>query len=475
MKYPMIDREDSSMYNEEIIIDAKNLSKRYEIYATPRDRLKQMMIPGLLGMIFDTEVRSLPQYFREFWALHEISFQVKKGETLGIVGRNGSGKSTLLQLICGTLSPTTGQISVKGRISALLELGSGFNPDHTGRENVFLNGQILGLTQQEVELKYQDIVDFADIGDFIDQPLKTYSSGMVVRLAFSVAVNVEPEILVVDEALAVGDMPFQIKCFAHLRKLRDRGASILFVSHDLSAVRSFCDRAVYLDHGKCLIIGTANEVCKQYEIDCLREKFTQSQPEIATTSEFLEDVVVNNNIVTDQILAYLEYVKPSFMKKEREGSQSVTIESFVLVGCDGRPVESIDPNQEISAYASLRFNKQLSKDFHFGIQVHDRQGSPLMVVRDSNYLNSISGMKDDVFVLSMTFRLPLQANQYYCRVSVVLLPFGQKYVDGFFNFEHSEVCDIVEYAAYFRVLPFTHHYLTMPVLNESKMSVQRLA
>lgn len=466
------------MFFDEIVIDVTNLSKRYEIYSTPRDRLKQLVLPAMQRLLSSLVIRSSAkinyqpaQFFREFWALNDISFQVRKGETVGIIGLNGSGKSTLLQLVCSTLTPTSGNVDVKGRLAALLELGSGFNPEFTGRENVFLNGQILGLSREEIQDKLQAIEEFADIGAFIDQPVKTYSSGMVVRLAFSVVAHVEPEILIVDEALAVGDMPFQIKCFAHLRKLRDKGTSILFVSHDLSTVRSFCDRAVYLDHGKCLAVGSANEVCRQYELACLKNKFLPTELENydvssakVTSEKHIEQVPV------EIIKALLNY-RNTFSAKKREGSQSLTIESFILADQNDNLIESIDPKQDIAAYALIRINRKISHDFHFSIQIHDRQGMPLMVVRDSAFDDTFYGEEGHRFILTMRFSLPLQAGQYYCKAGVLLLPEGKKYAEGQFNFDCAEVVDLIEYAAYFRMLPFSHHQIPIPVLNETKLKV----
>jgi lipopolysaccharide transport system ATP-binding protein len=218
----------------EIAIRVNNVSKCFKQYAHPVDRLKEIVFPG--------RGRA-----KDFWALHDINLEISRGQTLGIIGQNGSGKSTLLQIIAGTLTPTTGDVEVNGRISALLELGSGFNPEFTGRQNVFFNGRLLGLSQAELLEKFDDIVKFADIGDFIDQPVKTYSSGMFVRLAFAVAVNVEPEILIVDEALAVGDILFQRKCFSKIEELASRGTTILFVSHDLNSILNLCDRAIIID------------------------------------------------------------------------------------------------------------------------------------------------------------------------------------------------------------------------------------
>ncbi|HEX7324223.1 MAG TPA: ABC transporter ATP-binding protein [Rhodanobacteraceae bacterium] len=245
---------------DEFTIRVEGLSKRFEIYAQPVDRLKQMLLPRVHRVLHRRE----HAYFREFWALRNVAFDVHRGETVGIVGRNGSGKSTLLQLICGTLTPTAGSIRVHGRVAALLELGSGFNPEFTGRENVYLNAAVLGLTKDEIDSRYSTIVKFADIGQFIEQPVKTYSSGMYVRLAFAVAINVSPDILIVDEALSVGDEAFQRKCFARLDTIRDNGATILFVSHAAGKVIELCDRAILLDSGEMLAMGTPKFVVSRY-------------------------------------------------------------------------------------------------------------------------------------------------------------------------------------------------------------------
>jgi len=233
-------------------IRVRGLSKCYHIYDKPQDRLKQ----GLW--------RGRRQFYREFWALRDVSFEIKQGETVGIIGRNGSGKSTLLQMIAGTLTPTSGTVEVKGRVAALLELGSGFNPEFSGRENVYMNGAILGLSEAEVSARYEEIAAFADIGDFIEQPVKTYSSGMVVRLAFAVAINVDPEILIIDEALSVGDELFQRKCFSRIEALRARGVTILFVSHSGGQIVELCDRAVLMDRGEKLAAGLPKQIVGRY-------------------------------------------------------------------------------------------------------------------------------------------------------------------------------------------------------------------
>lgn len=233
------------------VISANKLSKCYQMYAQPQDRLKQALWRGR------------KRFYKEFWALREASFKVEKGETVGIIGRNGSGKSTLLQMICGTLASTTGSIEVHGRVAALLELGAGFNPEFTGRENVYMNAALMGLSRGVVEKRIDDILGFAGIGDFIDQPVKTYSSGMYVRLAFAVIAHVDADILIIDEALAVGDGFFTQKCMRYLRQFKEKG-TILFVSHDVGAVLNLCDRAIWLEGGVIKTVGAAKEVCEAY-------------------------------------------------------------------------------------------------------------------------------------------------------------------------------------------------------------------
>ena len=239
--------------SSDISIRADALGKAFPIYDKPHHRLMQMIAPG-----------PKDRWHRTFRALNNVSFEVRRGETVGIVGRNGSGKSTLLQLICGTLTPSEGSVRAHGRIAALLELGAGFNPDFTGRENVYLNGSLLGLTRQELDARFDDIAAFADIGEFIEQPVKSYSSGMYIRLAFAVAINVTPDILVIDEALSVGDEAFQRKCFARIDAIRDAGATVLFVSHSAGTVIELCDRAILLDRGELLAQGTPKFVVSRY-------------------------------------------------------------------------------------------------------------------------------------------------------------------------------------------------------------------
>jgi lipopolysaccharide transport system ATP-binding protein len=242
------------------IIEITGLSKCYQIYNSPRDRLMQMFY------------RSHKKFYREFWALKNVSFSLKKGETVGIIGRNGSGKSTLLQMICGTLTPTDGEVKIHGRIAALLELGAGFNPEFTGHENIFMAASLYGLSNAQIAERYDRILAFADIGDYIDQPVKTYSSGMYVRLAFAVIAHVDADILVIDEALAVGDAVFTQKCMRFIRKFKENG-TLLFVSHDANSVINLCDKAIWLHQGEMITSGKAKSIAEKYLQYTLQEVY----------------------------------------------------------------------------------------------------------------------------------------------------------------------------------------------------------
>lgn len=303
--------------SSDIAIKVDKLSKCYHIYDKPHDRLMQMLHRGR------------KQYYHEFWALKDVSFEIKKGETVGIIGRNGSGKSTLLQMICGTLNPTSGNIQANGRIAALLELGSGFNPEFTGRENVYLNGAVLGLNRGEVEARFDDIAAFADIGNFIEQPVKTYSSGMLVRLAFAVAINVDPQILVVDEALSVGDELFQRKCFSRIEKIKSNGATILFVSHSATMINQLCDEAILIDYGSLLLRNQPQVVTKQYH----RLIFSNSVNEnnVLESIKKAGEVKDNNStLINERAECYSDYLESLFVQKplkyQNQGGEIISFE-----------------------------------------------------------------------------------------------------------------------------------------------------
>jgi lipopolysaccharide transport system ATP-binding protein len=267
------------MSSDDFAIRVQGLSKCYQIYDAPRDRLKQFIVPRLQRMAG----HPARQYFREFWALRDVSFEIQRGETVGIIGRNGSGKSTLLQAICGTLTPTTGAVETNGRVAALLELGSGFNPEFSGRDNVYLNAALLGLTEEEISQRYDSIAAFADIGEFINQPVKTYSSGMYVRLAFAVIAHVDADILVVDEALSVGDAVFSQKCMRFIRGFQERG-TLLFVSHDMGAVQNLCKSSLWIGEGQIRQAGGSKQVAEAYLRYTLQQTYGDSV-ELSATAQ----------------------------------------------------------------------------------------------------------------------------------------------------------------------------------------------
>lgn len=237
---------------KEIAIRVSNLKKKYQLYAKPIDRLKEAFHP------------TRRKYHHDFYALNDLSFEIKKGQIIGIIGKNGSGKSTLLKILTGVLSPTDGQVEVNGRVAALLELGAGFNPEQTGMENIFLSGILMGYSKAEMEKQLPSVLEFADIGEFIHQPVKMYSSGMFVRLAFAVAINVNPDILIIDEALSVGDIRFQMKCIRKMKEFFDAGKTVLFVGHDLAAINSFCSHCLWINEGKLIKQGAPKEVTDEY-------------------------------------------------------------------------------------------------------------------------------------------------------------------------------------------------------------------
>lgn len=358
--------------SSEIAIKVENISKCYQIYDKPRDRLKQFVMPRLQGMIGHKPHK----YYREFWALKDVSFEIKKGETVGIIGRNGSGKSTLLQMICGTLNPTSGGIQTHGRIAALLELGSGFNPDFTGRENVYMNAAVLGLSADEIDRRFDEIAAFSDIGDFIEQPVKAYSSGMMVRLAFAVAINVAPDILVVDEALAVGDAAFQRKCMRKINELSDGGVTLLFVSHDTETVRKICSQALYLNRGAMLEIGSAKDVCVSYE----RDLFAGSKD---------MDFVIEAKEAPDGSRDFGSFDQEFLKTSEKVyGDGRVTIDCVAITNKNGKNVNVLEPGCELTVSYRAMFAGFSIRPI-FGMMITTREGVCIFGANtDSQYLSS---------------------------------------------------------------------------------------
>jgi lipopolysaccharide transport system ATP-binding protein len=307
-------------------ISVRKIGKMYPLYANPGDRLRQSLWYALPGFL-----RRRPKtFFREFWALQDISFELNGGETIGIIGQNGSGKSTLLQILSGTLLPTTGEVHLNGRTAALLELGSGFNPEFTGRENVYLNGAILGFSRQDMDQRFDQIAAFADIGDFLDQPVKVYSSGMYVRLAFAVQTCIEPDILIIDEVLSVGDIFFQQKCFARLDELLAQDTAVIIVSHDMALIEKYSTRTLLLDHGQAHFLGHPNEAVQRfYVLD-----YQKRHPAHSTQSTQLRNYPITQSPITNWPQ------DESFSSPETAGligGQSAVLHRVALCKEDGRP------------------------------------------------------------------------------------------------------------------------------------------
>lgn len=404
--------------SSEISIKVENLSKCYQIYEQPRDRLKQFVMPTLQRSVGRPE----KQYFREFWALKDVSFEVKKGETVGIIGRNGSGKSTLLQMICGTLQPTQGSVTTVGRIAALLELGSGFNPEFTGRENVYMNAGILGLSKSEIDDRYEAILNFAEIGEFIEQPVKTYSSGMYVRLAFAVIANVDADILIIDEALAVGDIFFTQKCMRFLAEFKKHG-TILFVTHDTNSVMSLCERAVWLQAGDRKAYSDSKTVCQSY----LAEYYASS----SSVSESSEHKERAPQLVEDYRDARQDFVNSSTIRNDLEifrfsdvgekfGLSKAHIIDVHLSSESGGPVSWFVGGEMVVLKVKVHAEIDLDQPI-VGFLVKDKNGQHLF--GDNTYLTyadrsvRVGGGLD--FSASFKFRMPIMpAGDYTIGVAI---------------------------------------------------------
>ena len=409
--------------SSEISIKVENLSKCYQIYAQPRDRLKQFVLPRLQSIAG----KSPKQYFREFLALKNVSFEIKKGETVGIIGRNGSGKSTLLQMICGTLNPTGGSIQTNGRIAALLELGSGFNPEFTGRENVFLNAAVLGLSLGETKSRYDEIVAFADIGDFLDQPVKTYSSGMAVRLAFAVAINVDPQILVVDEALSVGDELFQRKCFSRIEAIKKNGATILFVSHAGSTIVELCDHAILMDAGEKLAMGKPKTIVGNYQKllyapiekqQEIRQFIQTSLEEVNLQESIVKPLLLNpdssfkkSNSEDDQVEFFDPNLKTaSTLYYESHGAR---IENPEISTLNGEKVNCLRSGGTYRYTYSVHFEKD-AYDVRFGMMIKAINGIELGGIGSSSQGFGIEHVKaDDLLKISFELNFNLVPGTYF--------------------------------------------------------------
>ena len=342
-------RDQSRSGDDNFAIDVAHLSKAYRIFDKPNDRLKQSLWRGRR------------QYFTEFWALRDISFRISRGHTVGIIGRNGSGKSTLLQIIASTLTPTSGSIRVNGRIAALLELGAGFNPEFTGIENIRLNASILGLGNDEITEVMEPIIAFADLGNFIHQPVKKYSTGMYARLGFAIGIHVKPDIFVIDEALSVGDVFFQSRCFRKLEQYRESGGTVLFVSHDTSAVSRICDQAIVLHEGRLIFDGAGNDAINvYYRVD----RGNYAGEHLATTE--IAD--------THETHSGFEAIEPVALRLDHvSGDASVTIETVRLINANHHSSQAFNVGESMQIVIDTLFNRDL-EEFDIGAGIRDRTG-----------------------------------------------------------------------------------------------------
>ena len=390
----------------EFAIQVKHLDKMYKLYNKPSDRLKEAL--GIKVPV------------REHYALRDVSFDVKRGETVGIIGTNGSGKSTILKIITGVLNPTGGEVEVDGRISALLELGAGFNMEYTGIENVYLNGTMMGFSKEEIDARLQDILDFADIGDFVHQPVKSYSSGMFVRLAFAVAINIDPEILIVDEALSVGDVFFQAKCYRKFEEFKKMGRTILFVSHDLSSISRYCDRVILLNKGIKLEEGSPKQMVDMYKQLLVGQDPTkQQEQEIKKKASWSEEFQVNPNM--------LEY-----------GNKLAEITDFAVIDDKGRSTNTIEKGSSFQIRMKVVFHETIQEPI-MAYTFKDIKGTEITGTNTMfEKMHIEHSEKGDTCTVTFTQEMFLQGGEY-------LLAFGcTGYKDGEFTVFHRlyDACNI---------------------------------
>ncbi|MBR4580779.1 MAG: ABC transporter ATP-binding protein [Lachnospiraceae bacterium] len=381
---------------KELVIRVDNLTKKYDLYKNPKDRFLETIGIGR------------GKLHTEFMALNDVSFSVEKGETAGIIGTNGAGKSTLLKIITGVLEPSSGNVNIQGRISALLELGAGFRPDYSGMENIYLNGRMMGFSKAEMEKRVPVILEFAEIGEFIHQPVKTYSSGMFARLAFAVAINVEPDILIVDEALSVGDLFFQNKCFKKFDELREKGVTILFVSHDISSVRQMCSHVLWLEHGQVKQFGNADDVCDSY-MDHKRRNMNELREEADNKL---------NQIASEKGTGKRVYPALKCSKTDLK-SDLFEIKSVFITDKDGKMVQHMTVDEDYQVHVAVEFFKDM-RNIIVGFVFENNKGLPLYDI--NNFINQqqgIVGVEGEISEVVFSYKLPrLMFGRYIVSVAI---------------------------------------------------------
>lgn len=478
---------------DDIVIKADQLSKAYRIWTDPSQRLISPLfaeagrwLPGSVGRALNQKAAS---GYRDFFALQDVSFEVKRGEAVGIIGRNGAGKSTLLQIIAGTLQPSAGRIQVNGRIAALLELGAGFNPDFTGRENVHLSAAVLGLSRKETDSRFDNIAAFADIGNFLDQPVKTYSSGMTMRLAFAVNTCVDPDILIVDEALSVGDAPFQAKCFRRLRQLIEKGVSLLFVSHDIGTVRSICSRALWLKNGRAEKWGEAKDVAREYEKFCWAEQGVIMDKPLApiAPAEIMAPAVSHLPIGADASGDFTVPVPrnlgvPPALRQgrptgagDRYGTQLATIEGLLCTNAAGEPTSRLQFNETVYLHYLIRTHAPLDSDIVLGIRLKDPQGNFLYSVQDISTQHRLTAPASSEFHGVTAFRLPLTHGRFIIKTGIFGFADGVSRIDGRYDYARAILWDIIEDGCVIEITEHSAMPLCGPVHAHANLVLNHLS
>ena len=399
--------------DDEVVISLSNVSKCFRRYGKPIDRLKEVLL-------------SKKDMAEEFWVLNDLNLDVKRGETLGIIGQNGSGKSTLLQMIAGTMQPTKGSLKVRGQVSALLELGSGFNPEFTGRQNVFFNGRILGLSQKEIENRFDTIAAFADIGEYIDHPVKTYSSGMYVRLAFSVAVHVDSEVLIIDEALAVGDVMFQHRCMRKIKSLMSSGITTLFVSHDSNAVRALCSSAIMLDEGRIFAAGYPDQVMNQYlkkitDLEICRADRDSSTEELPSQPSEVDSVFRHSSISPHEEALLKSRTRFHLDPLSNRGNGKADITGVIILENSGNwagPVPIVPFNERITIIVRVHILKAMSSAL-VGFLMKDKNGYDILGINTYEEKFKLESLQvDEQIDVSFQLKVPVRPGAYGLSVAI---------------------------------------------------------
>lgn len=430
-----------------VAIKAEHLTKIYKIYERDIDRLKETFHPFH------------KKYSKDFYALNDISFEIRRGENIGLVGKNGAGKSTLLKIITGVLTPTSGNLIVNGKIASLLELGAGFNPEMTGIENIYMNGLLMGHTREIMDEKVHDIVNFADIGDFINQPVKTYSSGMFARLAFAVNAFVEPDILIVDEALSVGDAFFQSKCMDKMRSMIQGGVTVIFVSHDTFAVKNLCERAFLMKSGRILMDAPAKEVVEVYRNMLLESRGELSQEQSQRQSNFVENLRGNTNKLSSESISIenLERGKDIFAKNatyQRIGDKRAVFDNVQLLNLDGELISEVIFGQEVVLRMIIRFQKDVAC---LGMGYHIRNATGIDLIYTDSRFNDTKAIFDaksgEIYVIDWKFKVELR-QELYDIACVISTPLDE-------TLSSAEMCDFIPCALQFNVVS-PNSFLSLP-------------